>query len=533
MKDIKDMFKFVDKKKMTLVFILDLIYNLALYGISFALSYYVTSPITNEKLVHLLLSLIVLYIIAMLFRWLFDKLSQVFLYRVEYDAKSYFFKKLFKINPKSFYKHHSGYIQNLIEKSSQDYAIIIEVALYNLLPLLVGLLSFLYMSFKESVLIGSICLIFLLSAFIVRYYMQKNKKKYSKVLSESRASYDGSLIDFIQNIFTVIKLNAENFTNKKLSEKQDKLIDALQDNENKMANTRAVFSFLTNIIYVLIVVIAIFIFKSGKDPLPYLLFYISILGKVITELESCSKEIEHVFRFQVNKKQLDEILDDKNPDTLVKKWNNLQIKDGIFSYTNRSFEISIPNFEFNKGDKISVMGESGQGKTTILNVLSGMYDLKSGDLIIDNKVVKDKKLDIVYISQEVELFDMSIRENLTLGKNISEEKILSLFEDAGLMEWYNNLNNGLDEVVGEKGVKLSAGQRQRLNIIRGILIDKDVYFFDEPTSNLDKESEEKIVSMIDKYLKDKTYIIVTHRESIKRLCNKHYVFKNHTMLEEK
>ena len=100
------------------------------------------------------------------------------------------------------------------------------------------------------------------------------------------------------------------------------------------------------------------------------------------------------------------------------------------------------------------------------------------------------------------------------------------------MEWYNNLNYGLDEIVGEKGIKLSAGQRQRLNIIRGILINKDVYFFDEPTSNLDKESEEKIVSMIDKYLNDKTYIIVTHRESIKRLCNKHYVFEDHTMHED-
>ena len=86
-------------------------------------------------------------------------------------------------------------------------------------------------------------------------------------------------------------------------------------------------------------------------------------------------------------------------------------------------------------------------------------------------------------------------------------------------------------MIGEKGAKLSAGQRQRLNIIRGILIDKDVYFFDEPTSNLDSESEEKIVAMIDKYLHDKTYIVVTHRESIKRLCNKHYVFEDHTLCE--
>ena len=91
-------------------------------------------------------------------------------------------------------------------------------------------------------------------------------------------------------------------------------------------------------------------------------------------------------------------------------------------------------------------------------------------------------------SQEVDLFDLSIRENLCLGKDIKEEEILKLFDDAGLTEWYKSLPNGLDTIVGERGLKLSAGQKQRLNIIRGILIDKAVYFFDEPTSNLDSVS---------------------------------------------
>ncbi len=92
-------------------------------------------------------------------------------------------------------------------------------------------------------------------------------------------------------------------------------------------------------------------------------------------------------------------------------------------------------------------------------------------------------------------------------------------------------SNGLDTMVGEKGIKLSAGQKQRLNLIRGILIDKDLYFFDEPTSNLDVLSEEKITNMIEKYLRYKTYVIVTHRPKIKELCNKHYEFENHMMKE--
>lgn len=129
------------------------------------------------------------------------------------------------------------------------------------------------------------------------------------------------------------------------------------------------------------------------------------------------------------------------------------------------------------------------------------------------------------------MFDTTIRENLCLGNDIKEKQILQLFEDAGLMEWFVNLKNGLDTIIGEKGVKLFAGQKQRLNLIRGILIDKDLYFFDEPTSNLDKVSEEKITNMIEKYLKDKTYVIVTHRLRLEELCNKHYNFDNHIMNE--
>ena len=170
------------------------------------------------------------------------------------------------------------------------------------------------------------------------------------------------------------------------------------------------------------------------------------------------------------------------------------------------------------------MGESGQGKTTAMNILAGLYPLKQGELIIDNKKYVDKRLELVFVSQEAELFDLSIRDNLCLGQDISDKKICEMFEDAGLTGWYNELPQGLDTIVGEKGIKLSAGQKQRLNFIRGILFDKPLYFFDEPTSNLYSVSEEKITNMIEKYLKNKTYVIVTHRPMLKDLCNKHYVF---------
>ena len=532
MNDVKSMFKFVDKKRLILVLFLDILYNLSVYGSSFALSYFITNPLTKEKLISLLISLSVLYVVSLFLRWIYIKMDQVFLYRIQLDAEQYFYNRLQNMNPKNIGKYHTGYIQNCISQTSEEYACFFETITDNFIPLFVGLISFVYMALKQSLLVGGILLLLFIITFIVRAKQTKEKGKYLDKFHKTTSSYRATLIDFIQNVFTVIKLDVKDFSNKVIKRKRDVFIDDLQKLENQSAKVYVTFDFFIDLIYIFVIVVSLITIQNGADPLPYLVFYISIIGKVSTELSKFSSELEHVVKFWVLKKQLDEVLSGEDDLVKVKEWNNLVVKDGVFSYKDRSKNINLPDFEFNKGDKISIMGESGQGKTTILNVLSGIYPLSSGNILIDNQEVKDRKLDVVYISQEVDLFDLSIRDNITLGKDISEEKILSLFEDAGLMEWYKNLNNGLEEIVGEKGVKLSAGQRQRLNLIRGILIDKDVYFFDEPTSNLDKESEEKIVSMIDKYLNNKTYIIVTHRDSLKRLCNKHYVFENHTMIKE-
>ena len=96
------------------------------------------------------------------------------------------------------------------------------------------------------------------------------------------------------------------------------------------------------------------------------------------------------------------------------------------------------------------MGESGQGKSTTMNILAGIYPLEVGSLLIDGKMVKDQKLDLVFVSQEVDLFDLSIKDNLCLGKDVPIGKIEELLLDAGLFDWYKSLPNGLDTLVGEK-----------------------------------------------------------------------------------
>jgi ABC-type multidrug transport system fused ATPase/permease subunit len=249
------------------------------------------------------------------------------------------------------------------------------------------------------------------------------------------------------------------------------------------------------------------------------------------ELKDLSRLFMHYNKFQAATNQVEKIIGKEENLDIISNWNKIEIKDLDFRYDDESKNtIIIPYFELKKGYKVSIVGKSGQGKTTFLNILSRYIDIEKEKYVIDG-ISQNGNLDLAYISQEIDLFDLSIKDNLCLGKNIEEPILMKYLKEAGLEEWVEKLENGLDTVVGERGLKLSVGQKQRLNIIRGILLDKEIYILDEPTSNLDKETEKLIINLIQKYLKDKTVVIVTHRDEIREICNKHYEFKNNIMKE--
>lgn len=251
------------------------------------------------------------------------------------------------------------------------------------------------------------------------------------------------------------------------------------------------------------------------------------------ELRGVASLFIHYNKFKSANNQIEKMIIEEEPQNKIRSWKNITLKDIEFKYNDESNTvIRISNFSLNKKDTVSIIGESGQGKSTFLSLFCRFYSVDDQNYITDN-TPSAKVPDVAYISQESDLFDLTIKENLCLGKRISEKTLREYLKDAGLLEWIDNLEKGLDTLVGEKGIKLSVEQKQRLNIIRGILLDKDIYILDEPTSNLDSVSENKIYDMIQKYLHDKTCIIVTNRPKLKELCNKHYCFKNKEMIEQK
>jgi len=529
---MKELIKLLNKKSAIFSFIFSIIFYICEVGTSFVLAYYTTLPITEDKIITLAIILAGIYALMHITHWFAIYINDNMLAETEIKIKNYFYKKIQKVKSTDINQLHTGYIYNLINDISKLFVSLLDDIENILLPLIIGIISFIIMACSHSIIMGLTCVLICIIAIYTKYKMVKNRQYYEQESRKRHSKYVAILIDFIQNIMTVKKLNIKNFSEDKIEEAAKQYKHIMRKNIIKKANHNTVFHFIMRSIYVIVILSTIIIIRQEKDALSYLIFYLTLLTNIYKNVNNMVKLLDTKTQFDAVKIKLDSCLNDLEELVLVSNVENIKLRNVKFSYKDSNEEIIIPKISLNKGDKISIIGESGQGKTTILNLLAGIYDIKEGDFIVNNKITTNIKPKVVFVSQEIELFNLSIKDNLCLGKDIEIEYLEELFKEAKLFDWYKNLPFGLDTIVGEKGVKLSAGQKQRLNLIRGILKDEEIYFFDEPTSNLDGETEEKIINMMKKYLKNKTYIIVTHKLKLKSLCNKYYEMDNHEIKQK-
>jgi ABC-type transport system involved in cytochrome bd biosynthesis fused ATPase/permease subunit len=278
-----------------------------------------------------------------------------------------------------------------------------------------------------------------------------------------------------------------------------------------------------------------------KDNLENSTAFFSLLAVVSIQIVHISKNIARTLsvyaRFKGTRDKIDLIINNENvrQSLETKEFESAAILDLDYTYddkyTKNTIHIRIPEFHVDKGDIICIHGESGQGKTTLLHVLSGEIE---SDCVYLNGDKTDKRIECVFIAQDTEILDMSIKDNLALGNaNITDEMLVDHLAAVGLKDWYDCQEQGLDTILGERGVFVSTGQRQRLNLIRGLLInDKEIYLLDEPTSNVDDQTEDAMIELIKNALKDKTAIIVTHKPKIKNICNHSYAFNGGVLSKE-
>ena len=184
-------------------------------------------------------------------------------------------------------------------------------------------------------------------------------------------------------------------------------------------------------------------------------------------------------------------------------------------------------------EHIGILGGSGCGKSTLLKILAGLYPVKDGYCEVEGACAPEEiRKQVAMVMQNPGLFPLSIRENITCGHPIAEEKVWEAVRAAQLEEWVRGLPEGLNSLVGERGGNLSGGQAQRIAIARAIAKDAPVVLLDEPTSALDGETAEALLRAMDRLTEGKTVIHVTHREETIRNYDRILVLKEGKLFEK-
>lgn len=357
----------------------------------------------------------------------------------------------------------------------------------------------------------------------IRYRQSQQRYQIGEINSSIEDSLMGIKVikSFANEELEINKFDKDNFT----------FLNIKSKFYNEMAKFTAITKILDTFMYLTVVIVGGILLINGKinvgDFILYTMYTTTLLASVsrlINFIETFEKGLTGIERFTEIMNVKPEIKDSLSSIELKNVNGNIQFKNVYFSYKDRDdnlndkqYVLENINLNIRKGEKIAIVGPSGVGKTTLTNLIPRFYDVDYGEILIDNKNIKDLKLkslrhNIGVVQQEVYLFSGTIFENIVYGKlDATREDVFKAAELAGAIEFIEKLPNGIDTYVGERGVMLSGGQKQRISIARVFLKNPPILILDEATSALDNRSEKIVQDSLERLSHGRTTITIAHR----------------------
>ena len=457
------------------------------------------------------------------------------------DFKIQALKKMKSIDYLEYQKIGTGKLSQKAEDgatASRDIMINFWLKLFRyLLPTALFSLLFIYRVKKEYVLF--VLLGYLLVIIISNILLKRLYKLKEKILLNQESLNKHLIRGFIELV--VFRTNKK-YDSEILITKEG--IKNIVDAKTKIKLVHEIFfSAFALIVHVLqVLVLAYAVFKSDLS-VGAVVTVITLLGKAYEPIAIFNVEYVDYKLNKVTVKKYIELLDTKDDEALNngiklnKLIGNIELKNVYYSYNNEKNIINNLSFKINNNSSIALVGESGSGKSTIIKLIMGLIKYNKGNILIDDKELSKLDLNsfydnITYVSQEAPIFDGTLRENLVFDKKIPDYEILKVLNLVCLDKFYEKLENGLDTELGEKGVRMSGGERQRVAIARLFFDDSKIIILDEATSAMDNITEKLVMENVVKQLDNKTLVIIAHRlETIKNV-DKIYVLSDGIIQEE-
>ena len=443
-------------------------------------------------------------------------------------------------------KHTGKYISNLTFDVSMITNLLTN-ALLNLFKDSLTLIGLLVVMFYQNWKLALIAIIMIPLASYMARSLGKRVGKVTTQATEKSALLTTYLIEIFKNHKLIKIFQNEDYENTRAK----KYIDDLKEKNKKIG---IVFVRATPIMETLTgIMIAILIFYSGKLILngeldinnffsflaAMMLAYqpvrsLATLNLAVNQGLSAAKRILPIVDNQ------NQITDKKDDKPIVLSKGTVDFKEVNFNYIKNSEGPVLKSINLNiEGGKMTALvGHSGAGKSTIMNLIPRFYDAVSGDILIDKTSIYRTKIkslreNISLVSQDTTLFDDTIKNNIVYAnRDVSNEAIIEAAKLSFADEFINRLPNKYDTIIGENGVRLSGGEKQRLSIARAMLKNSKIILLDEATSSLDAETENKIQKAINILTKDRTTLVIAHRLSTILNCDKIYVIDNGKVVDE-
>ena len=472
---------------------------------------------------------------------LFSKVSQHSIRQISLNM----FKHLHNLSLQFHLNRQTGALAKYIDRGTKGIDFLLRYVLFNVVPtffeifLVSGILFYLYGPWYAVVTLTTISLYSYLTFQITEW-----RNEFRKRMNQADNDVSTKMIDSLLNFETVKYFNNEKY-------EFDRLDKSLQDYEVAANQSRHSLSLL-NIAQTFIIMLGITIMlvmsaygiKSGDIDIggfvvinAYMLqLYqpLNFLGSVYREIRQALTDMENMFSLlevsTVSKDDLEDMPQSNNADIRFDKVS--------FDYDVRRTIIKDISFTVPNGKKVAIVGPTGAGKSTISRLLFKFYDPKAGGIYINNinisKISQESLRQIIgVVPQDTVLFNDTIYYNIAYGDTkATKEEIVNAAQNADIHNFISTLPDGYETIVGERGLKLSGGEKQRVAIARTILKNPKIFFFDEATSALDSSTEKEIQQNLENVSKDKTTLIIAHRLSTAANADNIIVLDKGTIIEQ-
>lgn len=497
---------------------------------------------TLNSVIILLVVLLVIFALKAIFTFIVNYYGHIFGIKVQGDMRKDLFNHLQTLPVSYFDENKTG---NIMSRIVNDLFEVSELAHHGPEDLLVSVMSIV----GALVLIGQInlqlCLIVACVVPIIILIVILSRKSMLSALYDQRvktAEINSQIENSIGGIRVSKIFTAEERENRRFDGRNNELIKARKTSMLFVSRFHTALTFIMDFLYLVALSSGLIFYFYDKITAPDLTAFLLYIVMMINPIRQFQTLFEEIQNGATGLKRFNEIMDlkgEKSGQKCIDGIDGIEFKNVTFKYPKTDkYVLKDFSYTFKKGKTTAIVGQSGGGKTTLTSLILKFYDIESGEILVNGININDISLkslreNVSVVQQDIFLFDGTIKENVAFSKDdATEEEIIKSVEQADLTDFVGTLKNGLDTQVGERGVKLSGGQKQKISIARAFLKDPDFLILDEATSSLDRFSEIEIQNSLECLSKGRTSVIIAHRLSTVKNADEIVVISENRLAEK-